>query len=137
MDSLFDTRLSLLQKSLDLRSARNNLLASNIANAETPGYKARDLVFEKALGEAMQSQTPGPLQVTDRRHLDGRQPLPVEMVNGEMIQSGNPVGSLDDNSVNLETEMAKLGENQVSYNALTRMMNYKFNLLKTVLSQGD
>ena len=53
MAELFDAHISLLGKSMDFRSRRNALISSNVANLETPGYKARDLVFEKALGEGV------------------------------------------------------------------------------------
>ena len=53
MPKLFDVNFTLLGKSLDFRTRRNALLAGNIANLETPGYKSKDLVFERALGEAI------------------------------------------------------------------------------------
>ena len=67
MRGIFDQHVQLLHKTLDFRAKRNALLSGNIANMETPGYKAKDLVFEKALGEAMKAHLPGPLTVTDRR----------------------------------------------------------------------
>ncbi|MDH4121068.1 MAG: flagellar basal body rod protein FlgB [Deltaproteobacteria bacterium] len=133
MAGLFDIRMTLLERSLDLRTKRNEILSSNIANQETPGYKARDLVFEKALGEALEAQTPGPMRVTDPRHMDGRRPLPLEMVRGEVIQSANPNASLDGNTVDMEREMAKLAENQVAYAALTRMVSHKIGQLKLAM----
>jgi len=135
MDALFDKHITLLHKSLDFRTQRNNLLAANVANVETPGYKAKDLVFEKALGEAMHQNEPGPLNVTNPRHLNGRTPTPLEAVKAQSIETGNPVGSADGNTVDLEREMAKLAENQVAYAAMTRMISHKFHLLKTAMQQ--
>jgi len=134
---IFDRHLQLIQKSLDFRAERNILLSSNIANIETPGYKAQDLVFENALGEAMKSQQPGPLEVTNPRHLDGRTRTPLAMVQPRVINTSNPVGSLDGNSVELEKEMAKLAENQVGFQALTQMMTFKFNQLRTAMREGE
>lgn len=133
---LFDRDFALLQKSLDFRSRRNALLASNIANIETPGYKARDLVFERALGEALHADEPGPLSVTDGRHMDGRRGIPLGRVQPQLIHSANPVGNLDDNSVDLEREMAKLGENQVNYQALTQMISHRFTMLRASIREG-
>ena len=135
--SIFDRQIQLIQKSLDFRAQRNILLSGNIANIETPGYKAKDIVFEQALGEAMRSQQPGPLDVTNPRHLDGSGRRPLAMVTGEVIDSSNPVGSVDGNSVELEKEMAKLAENQVSFQALTQMMTFKFNQLRTAMREGE
>ncbi len=136
MTGIFDKNIHLLQRSLDFRGKRNALLASNVANVETPGYKARDLVFEKALGRAMRAQEPGPLQVTHPRHLDGRQIVPLALVKPQLIYSATPVTSLDGNSVDLEREMAKLGENQVAYQALAQMISFKISQLKAAI-RGD
>jgi len=137
MDRLFDTHMSLISKSLDFRVRRNALLGSNVANVETPGYKAKDLVFEEALGNAMRARQPGPLQVTDPRHMDGRRDIPVNSVTPEVITTATPEGSLDGNTVDLETEMAKLAENQLAYQALSRMIVHKFQMLKTSIREGD
>ncbi len=137
MKGIFGTHLGLLQKSLDFRVRRNVLLASNVANVETPGYKARDLVFEKALGAAMKAREPGPLRVTHPLHFDGRTRTPLQLVEPAVIRTANPVGSLDGNTVDLEREMAKLGENQLVYHALTRMTSFKFQELKAVIREGE
>ena len=134
---LFDPQFTMLAKSLDFRTKRNALLGSNVANLETPGYKSRDLVFEAALGEAMRAQEPGPLRVTDARHMDGRKPVRLDTVKPEVIQTASPDASLDDNSVNLETEMAKLAENQLAYQALTQMISGRFAALKTAIAEGE
>ncbi len=137
MRGLFDTHTQLLHKSLDFRAKRNALLAGNIANIETPGYKAKDMVFEKALGRAMKAHLPGPLNVTNPMHMDGRQILPLHLVRPDFIRTSNPVGNLDDNSVDLEREMVKLGENQVAYQALAQMISHKFSTLRLSIREGD
>ena len=137
MSKLFDSRITLVSKSLDFRAQRNALLGGNVANVETPGYKSKDLVFEEALGDAMRARQPGPLQVTDPRHMDGRQKIPLERVTPEVITTASPESSLDGNTVDLETEMAKLAENQLAYNALSQMIVHKLQLLKTSIREGD
>jgi flagellar basal-body rod protein FlgB len=137
MAGLFDRDITLLELSLDFRAHRNNLLAGNIANIETPGYKAKDLVFEKALGNALKAQEPGPMVTTHPRHMDGRNATPLERVQPQAILSANPVGSVDGNSVDLEREMAKLAENQINYQALAQMISHKFLQLRTVIREGE
>jgi flagellar basal-body rod protein FlgB len=137
MRGIFDQHLALLSRSLDFRSRRNNVLASNIANLETPGFKAKDLVFENALGDAMKANLPGPLEVTDPRHFDGRNILPLSEVKPAVILTSNPVGNLDENSVDLEREMVKLGENQVVYQSLVQMVAHKFSQLRMSIREGD
>ncbi len=134
---LFDVHFSLLGKSLDFRAKRNSLLAGNLANVETPGYKAKDMVFEKALGKAMHSLEPGPLKVSHPNHNDGHFPLPVHQVSATVIETATPDASLDGNTVDLETEMAKLAENQLMFNGLVQMMGHKFRLLKMAIREGN
>ena len=63
---MFDNNIfTLLQKTLDFRTQRQDLLASNIANKDTPGFKAEDLVFERSLEKAMHAEEPGPLKTTN------------------------------------------------------------------------
>ena len=133
---LFDNHMQLLHKSLDLRTRRNALLSGNIANVETPGYQAKDIVFEKELGQAMKAHVPGPLNVTNTRHLDGRNVIPLWQVKPGLIRSANPIGNIDGNTVDLEKEMAKLAENQVLYQGLTQMISHKFTQLKTTIREG-
>lgn len=137
MPGIFDRDITLLERSLDFRTKRNNLLSGNIANIETPGYKAKDLVFEQALGAALKSQEPGPMRTTNTRHLDGRDSTPLGLVQPKVIQSANSVGSVDGNSVDLEREMAKLAENQINYQALTSMISHKFMQLRSVIREGE
>ena len=137
MAGLFDTNITLLQKAMDFRAQRNIVLASNVANIDTPGYQARERVFETARAEAVRAREPGPLRVTDSRHLDGRVATPLELVQPQLIRSGNPVATKDGNSVDLEREMAKLSENQIGFQALTQMISHKFMLLKTVIREGE
>lgn len=137
MQGIFDRHIQLIAKSLDFRAKRNSILASNVANVETPGFKAKDLVFERSLGKAMKASIPGPLNVTNARHMDGRNILPLHMVKPQMIRTSNPVGNIDGNSVDLEREMVKLGENQVMYQALAQMISSKFTLLRTAIREGE
>ena len=137
MDRLFDKHFTLLERSLDFRSQRQNLITANVANAETPGYQAKDLVFEAELGKAMRAEEPGPLMVTDRRHLDGNDAVPLEMVMPKTIRSGNPVGSLDGNTVDMEREMAKLGENQIMYQVMVQLIGDRFRGLRNVIKEGQ
>lgn len=133
---LFNKQMGLLEKTLELRSKRNSMIAANIANRETPGYRAQDLVFEKELTRAFHSDQPGPLNVSDPRHFDGVDREPMEEVQGTQINSFNPDPRMDGNTVNLDTEMAKLAENQLMYQISIRFISRKFNSLKNAIMEG-
>ncbi len=100
----------LAQKTLDLRTERHKLLSSNVANLDTPGYQAEDLVFENSLVAALEAETPGPLKVTDERHLDGNDTPLLDTVEGQRIRSATPFADFDGNTVDLDKEMAKMAE---------------------------
>lgn len=133
---LFDKNLTLISKALSLQSRRNSLIASNIANRETPGYRAQDLVFEKQLTKALYSDRPGPLNTSNSKHFDGIEREPLELVEGRQINSFNPDPRMDGNTVDLDKEMAKLAENQLMYQMTVRAAIWKFRLLKSAISEG-
>ncbi len=68
---MFESKIfTLLHKTLDFRTQRQDLLTSNIANKDTPGYKAEDMVFEKSLEKALHADEPGLMKTTDTRHFE-------------------------------------------------------------------
>ena len=137
MSGLFGNNIfTIAQKSLDFRTSRHDLLASNVANKDTPGYQAEDLVFRASLEKALQAEQPGPLKQTDSRHFDGRNTPPLNEVEAQRILSASPYPDFDGNTVDLDREMAKIAENQLMYNATLRMMAKKFSGLKSAISEG-
>ncbi len=98
---------------LRLRGERSKVLAENLANADTPNYKARDFDFKAAMRQA-QGQQVAPLRVTNERHLQ-----PAGFVPGapEMQYRVPFSPSLDGNTVETHAEQAKFAENAVHYQA--------------------
>ena len=134
---MFENKIfTLLQKTLDFRSQRQDLLASNIANKDTPGFKAEDLVFEKNLEKALHAEEPGPLKTSNVMHFDGRKTPPLVLVKAQRIHSASPFPDFDGNTVDLDKEMAKIAENQLMYNASIRMLTHQFRMLKTAITEG-
>lgn len=115
---------------LSLQAQRAKVLASNIANADTPNYQAKDFDFSQALSQATQaaSQNPAVPVQTHPAHLStagAGAPTPV-------LQYRQPLqASLDGNSVDLDTERAAFAENSVRYEASLRFLNGQ---IKTMLS---
>ena len=73
MKGLFGESLNVLEKAIDLRSRRNSILAGNIANLDTPGYRSKDIPFEKIMSEYTERKpSPSQLSRTDRSHVDER-----------------------------------------------------------------
>lgn len=113
-------------EALMLRSKRNDILASNIANAATPHFKARDIDFDATLAKAMPS---GPLDTTNARHVS----RPKNM-NADRLQFRDPVNpSLDGNTVELAVEQMQFSENVVRYQTSLTFMNRKVSGLLSAI----
>ncbi|MDA7415250.1 flagellar basal body rod protein FlgB [Xenophilus arseniciresistens] len=110
---------------LVLRAERQQLLAGNIANADTPGYAAKDMNFAQALREASQAASgtaPAPVSATHARHL----PVLGGSAAAQLHQSAYTVQtqpSMDGNSVDLDRERAAFADNAVRYEATLRFIN--------------
>ncbi len=133
---IFSKQLGLIEKAIELRTQRHSVITSNVANRETPGFRAKDLVFEKELLKAYHNDRPSPLKTSDPRHFDGIKRKPIESVRGRRIHSFNPDPRADGNTVKLEKEMAKLAENQLMHQFLTRKIGSSFQTLKRIIDQS-
>lgn len=125
---LFDHTMQLLHRTLDLRGARQRVIASNIANEETPGYRATDFNFLDSLQAAQRGQGPVTLAVTQGKHF-GMRGDELQRVVGKLSEA--PAGDLplDANSVNMELEMAKMSDNAMQYNGAATIMAIRFRQL--------
>jgi flagellar basal-body rod protein FlgB len=130
---IFDRTMQLLERSLDLRSARQRVIASNLANEETPGFRASELTFMEQLQSAQKGRLPVSLAVTQSGHVGSRGAGGLSGVNGKLIEV--PAGDLplDANTVNLELEMAKLSDNAMQYNAAASITAIRFRQLLSAI----
>ena len=133
---IFDHTIQLLERTLDLRSARQRVIASNVANEETPGYRASELNFMDQLRSAQQGRLPVVLAATQPRHFGLHGAQGVQAITGKLNEV--PAGDLplDANSVNLELEMAKLSDNAMQYNTAATILAKKFHGLLNVIREG-
>lgn len=132
-DRLFDATVGALNTSLNLRLMQQNVIASNIANADTPDYKAQAMDFEQAFRDALGAGTELAPAKTDPGHAG---PNPMDPVFPEIYDDPNGVESLDGNTVNRSVEMAKLKENQLMYDASVEMMRRKLAMIKYGVNEG-
>lgn len=116
---------------LKLRANRAELLAANIANADTPNYKARDIDFKHTLRMAASNSTDSnEMRITNSKHIDsaGNSKMGAEI----MYRMPNQP-SLDGNTVDLQTERAAFMENSMMYQASLRFLNGKISGLMTAI----
>lgn len=133
MSSGFDPTIGALNTSLNLRLLNQNVVSSNIANADTPGYKAKTMEFESALRDALNVGNTLQMQSEDSKHIVHRATDPVDP---EIYDDPNGVESLDGNTVDRSGEMAKLAENQLLYDASAEMLKRKLGMLKYAITEG-
>ncbi|WP_031404980.1 flagellar basal body rod protein FlgB [Thiomonas sp. FB-Cd] len=133
MISALDSTFAPLQKALNLRGYRQQLLAANMANADTPGYKAVDLDFTKALHGALTGQgTTLALKTEQARQLPataGSNPA----ANFVVYEAGNTV-RLDGNSVDMNREQAAFQKNSIQYEADLTFLTGKIKTLTSAIT---
>jgi len=135
---LFSSTLDVLHKTLDLRQQRHAVLASNIANAETPGFLAKDLRFEEALrAAAAPAPPPSPLWRTHPEHLPVLPPqTTIRDVQGTLVPTPSDDIGGDLNTVSIDREMARLARNTSQYNAATEMVSRMLDQLKRTINES-
>jgi flagellar basal-body rod protein FlgB len=138
LNEIFDTTINLLGKSLDLRARNHNRISANIANAETIGYTPTTLSFEKELQGALREKGSTSLPVTNARHIPLRgQAASLDMVIGTVVEASVNAPGLDGKAVELESEMGKMVENQIMYNANIQFLSKKFAGLTLAIKGGN
>ena len=116
---LFDPSIVGIEKAMQGSLLRQQVLANNIANANTPGYQRSDVDFQSALAQAFSSGTPS----TSR--LEQITFSPQTVATGAM--------QVDGNTVDINTENADLSENTLDYQALESVMGTRMSILKTAI----
>ncbi len=126
----FDSALGIHDKALAVRSRRAEMLASNIANADTPGYKAKDIDFKAALSQAQSNAgQAGKLYTTRSNH-----------ISAGSVQDSTPAlyripnqASLDGNTVDSQMEKSAFAENALRYQASLQFLDGKFKGMMAAL----
>ncbi len=132
MSSRIDDALRFNQTALNLRAARQELIASNIANADTPNFKAKDINFASALKGAL-SGTPAklPMAATESGHLSGDS---GKDVMGAPVQYRNVLQpSADGNTVDMDVERAQFADNALRYEASVKFISEDIKAILTAI----
>jgi flagellar basal-body rod protein FlgB len=124
--SAFDY-INVLQKTADAAWIRNDVIANNIANATTPGYKRQDVAFEDELSKALRHSR---YKSMDAKVAD----LKINRLNPRTYtDSANYSYRVDGNNVDIETENVTLAANQLKYNGLVECLSQEFKNLQMVM----
>jgi len=134
LNQLGEPLLQILHKALDAGWMRQQVIANNIANVDTPGYKRWDVSFEKQLQEALAEAGKLPLARTHPGHLGKTTSL--EDVHPQIYQVVGSSYRNDDNNVDIDAEMAKQAANYLNYNLLTRLVTDYLGMLRIAITEG-
>ena len=125
MASFFtDLTTTAIAQSLDASAMRHRVIADNIANVETPGFKRSEVSFESKLKSALESLNSDMAM----RTIEGMEP--------DVEQDTQSPARADGNNVSIDREMADLTKNSLEYETLTRLMTMKGSMIQTVLTEG-
>lgn len=128
IDKIFDSSVQGLHKNLDITKKRSEALLSNIANVETPGYRAVDVNFGKELDRAFKSNS-GVIKTTSEKHMN------IEANSGVSHVVADNTGTMkkDGNNVDLDLQMAKMSKNSGSFKGSAAMIRKKLDMLKQAI----
>lgn len=127
--------LELREKALDAAWTRNEVIAQNIANVDTPGYKKSTVTFEKYLENALDKDGFKGF-TTDKRHIEIGN-VSLENAKIRITKEYNNLSTrLDGNNVDIESEMASLAKNDIRYNTMIQSVSNGYSRLKSAISEG-
>jgi flagellar basal-body rod protein FlgB len=137
MTMITDSTSRALEQALDRRLERQQLLASNIANVDTPNFKPMDMEFEGALRDAMGAPTGGlgPMDSTHAHHMNAMNGAPA--ADTSIIERVDVANTLDGNGVDLDQEMARYADNSIRYNATLEMVRRRHGILTYTIMKAS
>ncbi len=133
--TIFDRTTDALAASLKFRSLRHNVTTSNIANAETPGYKAKVVDFEDALARAIDLEGATAQTTSDGDHF-AIGPGALSRARADVYDNPEVNVTNDQNTVDMEREIATLQENSILYKAALQLINKKLAAIRYAATEG-
>jgi len=127
-----DDYLGIHPQALKLSARRSEVLATNLANADTPNYKAQDVDFKTALAASGSSTSSLPMTATHASHFPLNQP--GDALTAQLKYRVPNASSLDGNTVDAQMEQANFAQNAVRYQATLTFINAKFRNLVTAIT---
>lgn len=133
MVSKLDKTLNFHQQALGLRATRQELLSSNIANSDTPNFKAKDIDFSSVLREKLSAASPAAaLTTTSPMHIsNGKE----NGINNSILYRVPMQPSVDGNTVDMDSERTRFADNSVKYDASISFINMQLRNLMTAIQE--
>lgn len=126
---------SILEETLDASWARNDAIAQNIANVDTPTYKRKDIAFEDILNKALDG-TNLDGNLTDKRHIAINN-SDIDEIQPTLVEDNSKTSMrIDGNNVDIDSEMTNMAKNTIKYNTLVQLINNNYSKIKNVIAEG-
>jgi flagellar basal-body rod protein FlgB len=131
----YGKKLEMIEMSLNATAARREVLADNIANADTPGFKRSDVTFESQLQRAIESEKEPefPAEMTDPRHIAFDEVIDYRTVKPKISVEYDSNFRNDKNNVDIDKEMTLATKNAMQYNALTEVYSRNLKIMDMVM----
>ena len=129
--NLILNNIGILQSALDASSLRQQVISNNLANAETPDYKSKQVVFENILKQQLSNQTNFVGKRTDSRHVMIGKSADIPMA--QTVENSDTVMQNNGNNVDLDKEMTQMGKNSLWYYTLTQQLTSQFQQLSIAI----
>lgn len=132
MNIFQQTNIDLLSQGMSISSVKNNVIAENIANVDTPGFRAKKLVFDEAMSGYLSGGKNMPLKVTDGKHIQAEDSS--HNISSFARLQNNPSLRNDGNDVNLDFEMSEMSSNSIMYSMYSQITSMEFMKLKSAIA---
>lgn len=133
LENMFSS-VNSLQKGLGASWLRNEVISNNIANVDTPGFKASHVLFEDVLANAIGSDDTIGMATTNERHIPASAASAIQNAEPETVQDETTSTRLDGNNVSIENEMVDLAKNSIQYYATVSKINSEFRKLDSAIN---
>ncbi len=132
MWGIFEKTFNVAKAALKLRSYKQELIASNIANVDTPGYRRKDIPFQKVMQAYLGESGDIPLKTTSPKHI--KDPDTKNIMSLAKVYKDKTLGT--PNNVSLEQEITEMTQNQVLYEATLQALAKEIQRLKEAITEG-
>jgi len=131
LEGIFEKNLKGLQRAMDLTLRRNQAITSNIANAETPQYRAIDMDFSRELERAFSQSSGEALQRTNPKHIGT-----VEGSSAHLVADLSGATKADGNNVDIDVQMGRLAYNSGQYSVAANLLRRQIQIIKMAVREG-
>ncbi len=128
---LFSSTVQTLKTALDGLSAQQEVIGQNVANVDTPGYRAQKVDFRAALRRALNQNGKVVMQTTHKAHLSSTKPVDHFQVS---LREGGALRA-DGNNVDIDVELTQMTETVIQYQALSQLISRKFAGIKQIIGR--